>query len=121
MASSCGLGGRRVAFWFLSLRQLVVAFAAIGALAGPSFGATADSTKADVEKLIGAAAQAEQSGNAAKSLGLLHDAIRIDPENRVARWQLGQIKVDNQWVAIEEAQRRAAADPLQAEYRERRT
>ena len=46
---------------------------------------------------------------------------RIDPENQLATWQLGQVKVDKQWMAVEEAQRRASADPLQDEYRERRT
>src|SRR5215210_7915354 len=120
MASSSGLGDGRFALRFVLARQLVSALAATVALVGPSFGATPESTKSDVERLVAAAAQAEVRGDISQSFALLHDAIRIDPENQPAHWQLGQVKVDKQWVTVEEAQRRAAADPLQAEYRERR-
>ena len=101
-------------------RRLSVALATSIAFVGPSFGATADSKKADTEGLIASAAQAEARGDVSKSLEILHEIIRIDPENQRAHWQLGQIKVDKQWVAVEEAQRRTSADPLQGEYRERR-
>src|SRR5712671_2018610 len=121
MFSSRGLVGGRFALQFLFVRQLILTLAATIALVGPSFGATAESTKSDVERLVAAAAQAEIGGDSSKSFALLHDAIRIDPENESVRWQLGQVKVDKQWVTVEEAQCRAAADSLQAEYRERRT
>ena len=96
------------------------ALAASIAFVGQSFGATANATKADTDELIACAVQAEARGDVSKSLEILHEIIRIDPENQLARWQLGQIKVDKQWVAVEEAQRRTSADPLQGEYRERR-
>ena len=105
---------------FSSRQQFIVASALTAALAGLSFAATAESTKADVDRLVAAAGQAEISGDISNSFALLHDAIRIDPENRLARWQLGQVKIDNQWTTVEEAQRRASSDPLQAEYREHR-
>ena len=119
MALSCRRGGQFVLF--MVGRQLLPVLVLTVALVGQSFGATAQSTKTSVERLVTAAAQAEISGDVSKSLSLLQDAIRIDPENQLVHWQLGQLKVDKQWVTVEEAQRRASADPLQAEYRQRRS
>jgi hypothetical protein len=51
---------------------------------------------------------------------LLHEAVRVAPDYSLARWQLGQIKVGSEWLSLEEAERRAAADPRQANYRERK-
>jgi hypothetical protein len=85
-----------------------------------SIGATVDAAKAKAEQLVSAAVQAELNGDFSRSFALLHEALRADPENKLAHWQLGEIKINNQWVAAEETQRRATADPLQAEYRERR-
>lgn len=73
-----------------------------------------------VDRLVDEAGQAKIVGNLAYSLSLLHDAVRIDPHNRQARWQLGQVKVDGEWLSVEEAQRRAAADPRQTEFRQRK-
>ncbi len=103
MASSCGLGGGCFAVHFPWVRGLIVAMAATVALVGQSFGGTPESTKSDVDQLVVAAAHAEISGDVSKSFALLHDAIRINPENQLARWRLGQIKVDKQWVTVEEA------------------
>jgi hypothetical protein len=74
----------------------------------------------EVSRLFSQVAEAEVKGDSAKSRALLRDIVRIDPENELAHWQLGEVQVDQTWIAAEEAQRRAAADPLQAEYRERR-
>lgn len=122
MTSSCGVGGGRLVSICLVSRFFILAFAlaVFGSLAGAAKGGTAESTRAQVGVLLSNAAQAEAKGDAAKARQLLQDAVRTDPENEVAHWQLGQIKVDKQWTTIEQAQRRAAADPLQAEYRERR-
>jgi hypothetical protein len=70
-----------------------------------------------VERLVEAAAQAELDGNTARHFALLRQAVSIAPDYQPARSQLGQVKVDGQWLAVEEAQRRAAADPKQAIYR----
>jgi Pretoxin HINT domain len=92
------------------------------ALTGPTQGASTDSTtKTEAERLIAAAAHAEISGNIPQSIALLHDAIRVDRENRLAHWQLGEVQINKQWVRVEEAQQRAAGDRQQAEYRERRS
>ncbi len=72
------------------------------------------------ERLVRQAQQAELEGDPARRFALLRQAVRIAPDFELARWQLGQVQVDGQWLAVEEAQRRAAADPHQGEYRERR-
>src|SRR4051812_45397910 len=106
MLSSLGRGGGGLVSHLLWCRRLSVALAAGIAFVGPSFGRAAESTKANTDGLFASAAQAEARGDVSKSLEILHEIIRIDPENQRARWQLGQIKVDKQWVAIEEAERR---------------
>lgn len=80
-------------------------------------GQSGRATDTTVGRLIGEAQQAALSGNAAQCYALLRDAVRVAPDDGLARWQLGQIQVDGEWLAVEEAQRRAAADPKQAEYR----
>src|SRR3954462_4325113 len=84
-------------------------------------GAAPDAKQADASRLGAAAAQAGINGNNARSFSLLREAVQLDPDNRLARWRLGEIHVNKNWVSVEETQRRAAADALQAEYRERRT
>jgi len=71
-----------------------------------------------VDRLINESGSAKSDGNMALAYALLHDVVRIAPDNSQARWQLGQVKVQGEWLTIEEAQRRAAADPRQAKYRE---
>ncbi len=90
------------------------------ALAGTATAADNDAAQAEAQRLVVAAAQAEIAGDVSRFLSLLHEALRSDPDNQIARWQLGQVRLNGNWVTVEEAQRRAAADPLQAEYRQRR-
>lgn len=74
----------------------------------------------NAKELVAAAAEAEIAGDAAKASTLLQDAIKADPNNQIARWQLGQLRVDGIWMPAEEAQQLAAKDPSQTEYRQRR-
>lgn len=76
------------------------------------------STTAD--QLIEAAGQAKADGQQGRAYALLHEAARVAPECSLARWQLGQVKIGKEWLSIEEAERRAAADPRQEKYRERK-
>ena len=69
------------------------------------------------ERLVAEARQAEMKGDAAQQFSLLREAVRAEPDNESARWQLGEIKVGDEWMAVEDSQRKAAADPVQAEYR----
>jgi hypothetical protein len=73
-----------------------------------------------VDRLIDEAGSAKSDGNVALAYAMLHDVVRIAPDNPQARWQLGQVKVQGEWLSVEEAQRRAANDPRQAKYRERK-
>jgi hypothetical protein len=79
--------------------------------------AIGDAPLAEAKRLVAAAAQAEVTGDIPHSFALLRDAARIDPENELARWQLGQMSLDGKWLTVEEAQHRASIDPRQAEYR----
>jgi hypothetical protein len=72
------------------------------------------------DQLINEASQAKAKGEQAIAYELLHRVVRIAPDNSLARWQLGQVKVGSEWLSIEEAQRRAEADPRQAKYQERK-
>jgi hypothetical protein len=56
------------------------------------------------------------AGDVPRYFAELHKAIQADAKNRLAHWLLGEIQVENKWVSIEEAQRRASADPRQAQY-----
>ena len=71
----------------------------IVAFGSQSIGATVDAAKAKAEQLVSAAVQAELNGDSPRSFALLHEALRADPENKLAHWQLGEIKINDQWVA----------------------
>jgi hypothetical protein len=73
------------------------------------------------KQLVDMASEAAIAGDNARQFALLREAVRLEPDDSVARWQLGQIQVDGRWLSVEEAQRQAAADPAQARYRELRT
>ena len=79
-----------------------------------------EATPTTAERLVEEASQARNGGNTARYFELLRAAVRLAPDYSLARWQLGQVQVDGDWLAVEEAQRRAAANPRQGEYRELR-
>jgi hypothetical protein len=79
-----------------------------------------DAAAVTAQQLSKAAHQAAVDGDTARCFELWRQVVRVAPDNRLARWQLGQIEIDGDWMAVEEAQRRAAADPTQADYRELR-
>jgi pretoxin HINT domain-containing protein len=121
MAMSRGLCGQLV-FALVRGRNWVWAsvLLTMSLIPARTFGVGAVSTKAESERLVAAAAKAEMVGDTSRAFSQLHDAIRIDPENQLAHWQLGEVQIDNKWMTAEEAQRRASVDPRQAEYKERR-
>ncbi len=90
------------------------------ALSCPSALGSEGTARATADRLVASAVDAEIQGDSGRSFALLRDAVRVDPDRLAARAQLGEIQVDGKWITVEETQRRAAADPLQAEYRERR-
>jgi hypothetical protein len=88
--------------------------------AAPAVCVAADGSKAEADRLVTAAASAEVAGDTGRSQALLQDAIKADPDDQLAHWQLGQVQIGDKWVAADQAQRQAAGDPLQLEYRLRR-
>jgi hypothetical protein len=72
------------------------------------------------DQLVDEACWAKADGQPAVAYSLLHQVVQIAPDNSLARWQLGQVKVGKEWLSVEEAQRRAEADPRQAKYQERK-
>ncbi len=120
MKSSCGFSGGRAESCFRSWHIQISVFAISVMVSCRGAAAVADTSKADAERMVASAAQAEIAGDISRSFSLLHDALRVDPDNRSARWQLGEMKAGNKWVSIEEAQRRDSADPRQAQYRDLR-
>jgi hypothetical protein len=94
----------------------IFAFAAM-TVGGVGFAANNEVASPTVERLVRVASQAKTAGDEARSFALLREAVRVAPDFGPARAQLGQIKVDDKWITIEESQRRAAADPRQAAYR----
>src|SRR5262245_60676184 len=96
--------------------ELVVSLLIAMALTTASRRAIGEVPSTEAKRLVAAAAQAEMAGDIPRSFALLRDAARIDPDNELARWQLGQMSLDGKWLTVEEAQHRAATDPRQAEY-----
>lgn len=89
-------------------------------LAGIAIAEKPDPSRIQADRLVDQAAAAKIGGNEARAFALLHEAVSTDPNDSLARWQLGQVKVGDKWLNIEEAQRRAEADPREANYRQRR-
>jgi hypothetical protein len=104
--------GSRVNGWSKLTFFLVAAWA----ISGRGFGDAPGASNTEAERLVAAAAEAATSGDVAKSIALLADAVRIDPDNRLARWQLGEIRTNKKWLKVEEAQQQAASDRLQTQY-----
>src|SRR5262245_17527853 len=88
--------------------------------AGFALADSRDRSPTTADQLIDQAGRAKADGQSALAYALLHQVVRIEPDNALARWQLGQVEVDREWVSVEEAQRRAEADPRQVKYRERK-
>jgi hypothetical protein len=104
----------RVAAWFLAM-------VLIGGWSLADVATAADAKNlATAERLVEEARQAELQGDTARQFALLRKAVRFAPDYDFARWQLGQLKVDDKWVTVENAQRTAAGNPKLAEYRQLR-
>src|SRR5690349_7261073 len=70
--------------------------------------------------LVEQALESELAGDALQRTTLLKQALELDPNYAPARWHSGYVKVDGQWLSLDEAARRGAADPHLATYRKRR-
>ena len=78
-----------------------------------------DAPKTNADRLVDASAQAEIAGNVPRSFSLLHEAVRVDPANAAAHWQLGEMKVARRWVCSMLSQRSPTFKIGRASCRER--
>jgi hypothetical protein len=99
---------------WLAIALAMAAVAAPALAAKKSSSKSADNTTAAL--LLEQSAGARVEGDITRSLALLREAVKAAPDYRPARWLLGQLQVGEEWLSVEEAQRRAAADPHQADY-----
>jgi hypothetical protein len=90
------------------------------AISGRAARGTEAQVNSTAERLVDEARQAELAGDTPRYFSLLRQAVRSAPNYELARWHLGQMQVDGEWLAVEEAQHRAAVNPRQAEYRDLR-
>ncbi|HEY2837873.1 MAG TPA: polymorphic toxin-type HINT domain-containing protein [Pirellulales bacterium] len=72
------------------------------------------------EQLVERALAAEASGDVRLRGKLLSQALSVDPDYAPAHWQLGDLRVGDEWVSIERASANVAQDGKAAEYRKRR-
>ncbi len=76
-----------------------------------------DSTPAG---LVNAALRSEFKGPSVARKSLLDEALKLDPDFAPARWQLGFVRLNDQWLTQDEAAARAKNDPALAAYRKLR-
>ena len=91
--------------------------AGVGLPAEPTANVDRGAAAAD---LVRAALLAEASGNRESHDELLREAMKNDPDYRLAHWCAGEVRRDQQWLSLDEAQRQAANDRQLAEYRKLR-
>jgi hypothetical protein len=81
--------------------------------------AIANDVELTADELFTQAISAQRAGDSATHDRLLAEALRQDPQHKLARWHRGQILFDGKWQLVEEVTRRLATDPLRTEYRDR--
>jgi hypothetical protein len=120
---SGGLVFRCRGFDTLCLRcaAFLIGLSALSFLGRVSFAANQEIVPQTVQRLIDDAAQAKTDSQTARAYAALHAAVRMAPDYSPAHWQLGQVQVAGEWLSVEEAQRRAEADPRVNKYQERKT
>jgi Pretoxin HINT domain len=111
---------RQSATFFVRIAALIAAVFFASTWSGNALAHDREISLTTADQLIDEAVRAKSSGQPAVAYALLHQVVRIAPDNSMARWQLGQVKVDHEWLSIEEAERRAEADPRLAKYQEQK-
>jgi hypothetical protein len=80
----------------------------------------ADSTRRAVEELVTQALAAEAAGDPATRHKLLREALNVDPECESAHWQMGDVRVGDEWKSIRQASVETDRAGVVKEYRNRR-
>ncbi len=96
---------------------IAVGFTPVGVRANDQVGRVA-ARIAQAEQLVRRALQSEARGESGHRDALLAKALLLDADFAPARWHSGNVRLDQQWLDIVEAQRQAAADPRFAQYQQ---
>ncbi len=105
---------RAVRFAFLGVVPLVIAMAApVPSAERPD----SNQNESLPERLVRRALEAEIAGDGGRRNRLLADARRIDPNFAPSQWHAGFVQLGDEWLAVEEAERRTAEKGLVNEYR----
>ncbi len=116
--------GQRVLIFISSIRKCVIHtwFSILIALTS-TVNASGEDPAVDplsADALVRRALKSEIDGDRAKRQRLLGKALKKQPDNELARWHLGYVKVDSRWVRYDELQRRRVQDDRLVKYRHRR-
>jgi hypothetical protein len=105
---------RAFRFSFLGVVPLVIAMAApLPSAERPD----SNRNESLPERLVRRALEAEIAGDADLRNRLLADARRIDPDFAPSHWHAGFVQLGDEWLAVEEAERRTAEKGFVDEYR----
>ncbi len=96
------------------------ALLACAALFTPAAARAADRSTAsgDAASLVHQALEAELNG--ADRAAILSEALAMDPNCAAARWQLGYVRIGDQWIKVDDVPQEMADDARLAAYRKRR-
>ncbi len=103
-----------------SSARAVVAATCTLSFAASALGATPSTDSRTPQQLVSAALRTDLDGPSSERDALLQQAIARDPDFAPARWQLGFVRWDDQWRALDDVARLANDDPQMSEYRQRR-
>jgi hypothetical protein len=78
-------------------------------------------TDSKAAAIVRQALEDEVAGDGASRNRLLKEAASADPDYATARWQLGQVRHGENWVAVREAMTEAAHSELNLQYAAKRT
>ncbi len=107
-------------------QQGIICWLVIGATAFSAMGAesrlqgAAPKSSSEADAWVRRALDAEAAGNGADRAAYLQRALAIDPDCPAAHWQLGEVRVGERWLPIDEAMALAARRGTVAQYRRRR-
>jgi hypothetical protein len=94
---------------------IVCAACALAAVASPQ------TTGSRSDQLVDQALQLKLPSDSAQRRELLNEAVKADPDNQRARWQLGQVQRDGKWIDYKSVPNELSTDDAIREYRDIRS
>ena len=105
---------------FVAACAVVAALVTLTPIAWVSAATPGKVTSPTPAELVTAALKTELDGPTEQREALLREALARDPDFAPARWQLGFVRWDDEWLALDEVAKRASGDERLTEYRKRR-